>query len=96
MFDGRFGAALDFEEDAAGGTHVEDGSCPLLAEASAEECFARLGDGGIYGEAIGHGSVEFFGEGFGCVVADFELHGDDGGQALLAKALRYAGEGILA
>ena len=95
-FDGRFGAALDFEEDAAGGAHIEDWGGPLLTEASTEEGFARFGDGGVYREAIGYGAVELFGEGFGCVVADLELHGDDSGEALLTEALRYSGEGILA
>jgi hypothetical protein len=78
-FDRGLGAALDLEEDAAGGAHVEHGRGPLLPEASAEERFAGLGDGGVYREAVGEGSVELFGEGLGGVVADLELHGDDGG-----------------
>lgn len=81
---GRLRTTLDFEEDAARGAHVENRRCPLLAEASAEEGFAGFGDGGIYREAVGNRPVKLFGECFSCVIADLELHGDYGGQSLLA------------
>lgn len=84
----------DVEDAAVGGAEVEDRGAPFDGVTGAVEAFAGFTEGGVHGPTVGESAIEFGGEPDRGGIADFELHGDDRGDAAADQGLGDAGEEV--
>ena len=89
-------ARIYIKDDSVGRAQIEDRSAPFDIIVIGENCLTSLIHSGIYGLAHSNRRIKAGGEINGGAVADFKLHGDDGGHVACAhQGHGGPGKGVL-